>query len=145
MAKVKGMLKKGLILGDVPQKEFRLKSPTAGDIIEAQEASEKPVYTNDGYQMVSSPALMGAELLCRQVLSIGEIKGPLELHQLKLLSVDDLSILNSSAERLEQAAFSEVTQRGRDDSGSKEPEKRATAPELSDSLDETRPLPNSVL
>lgn len=145
MAKVKGTLKKGLMLGDASQRDFRLKSPTAGDIIEAQEASEKPVYTSDGYQMVSSPTLMGAELLCRQIISIGEVPGPLELFHLKLLSAEDLSILNTASERLEKAAFAEVPKRGRDDSGSEESKERVTAPQLSDPLDETRPLSDSVL
>ena len=143
MATYKGKLKKGLLLGGKPQRNFEMKTPTAGDVIEAQEAAEKPVLTPDGYQMVSSPALMGVELLRRQIVKVGDFDGPLEVFQVKLLSSVDLDILNVGAGKLERAAFAKVAQRGRDGSGSKEIKGRVTAPEFSDPLDETRPLPDS--
>ncbi len=143
MGAIKGTFNRGLMLGDKPQLNYKLRNPTAGDIIDAHEASEKAVLTKDGYQMISSPALMGAELLCRQMLYIGDIKGPLELFQLKMLSAKDLNKLNISAEQLDQAAFAgPVVTRGRDERGSNTVKDSATAAGPASPLDETRPLPD---
>lgn len=139
MAKVTGTLDRGIRQGETTHKFFQLRSLRAGDIIDAQADSEKPVLTPDGYQLVSSPALMGAELLRRQVVKLGSLEGPLELFILKKLSSRDLEILNQHAERLDAATLAEVASRGRDVGNSTKPEKSAASDISASALDETRP------
>lgn len=135
MAKVTGHLKKGLVVGEKRHRAFVLRTLTAGDVVAAQEESERLIQTPDGYQLVSSPAKMGVELLRRQVVQIGEVKGPLEIFQLSLLSATDLEILSAHADKLDQATLTGVTTRGRDDRGGKDDKAVAGSDIPPDSLD----------
>ncbi len=96
------------------QKDAVLRESAADDLIQAGMESEKLVATPDGYQLVTSPTLMAAHCLCRQIVRIGDLQGPLTLKELGRLRPDDMNQLMAEAENLDQAALG-VAQRGRDD------------------------------
>lgn len=137
MPVITGTLQHGIQVGQDLLKDFELHSHlTAGQILEAKEASEKVMIANVNGRptpvCVESPARLGALMLCQQIKRIGTIAGPLDLVQFNLLHEEDLAIINLYADlaagamtrdelsdRLEamaQRASPEVTQRGRDDS-----------------------------
>ena len=96
------------------QYDVTLRELTAGDLIDAQVASEKVVMTKEGPVLVSSPALMGLELLRRQIERVGCINGPLSLALIKKLSQQDFQRLSIVAEmRDEVLAASMSNARGR--------------------------------
>ncbi len=120
MARDKFTLETGLKLNDIPQLECELREPTAGDVIEASEDSEKPamIPNEKGVLepfLITSPTLVGVHTLRRQIVRIGDIPGPLELHDLKRLTPADLNLIQEKAEQLEIASRA-VTQQGRGDS-----------------------------
>lgn len=124
MARITVTLKHGLTVGADVLKEVVLREVTAGDIIEAQEESEKLAYAMDGNKLVptfvASPALMGVHVLRRQIVRIGNLQGPIELQDIKKLHPQDLDLLQKTADEMEAAAEAdaasrEVAQRGRAD------------------------------
>lgn len=111
-------LKNGIPLGVGDDCEMQydvtFRELTAGDVIDAQVASERVVSTPQGPQLVSSPAQMGLEMLRRQIASIGTIKGPVSLIHLKKMSHQDFHRLSLALELKDQAAASALgTNRGR--------------------------------
>ncbi|MBA1446928.1 MAG: phage tail assembly protein [Chromatiales bacterium] len=126
MTQVTITLKHGLKIGEDCLKEVVIREATAGDIIEAQVESEQLVYalTDKGRTeptLVTSPALMGINVLRRQIIKIGDVGGPFQLADIKSLHPEDLALLNAKAEELDgvitaEDASREVTQRGRSDS-----------------------------
>ena len=116
MARIDVTLQKGLKAGDVPQLKAVLKDLTASEIIEAAEESEKAVYAPDGQlTLVHSPARMGVELLCRQIVNIGSINGPFDRSLLGKLSSADFAALQDKADELDVAEMKALNKRGRDD------------------------------
>lgn len=130
MAIIKFDLKHGLTVGEDLLKEVTLREVNAGDIIKATEESEKLVFAQIAKDktepmLVTSPALMGINILRRQIASIGNLSGPVDLSLLEKLSGDDLDLLQTKAEELETAALTEsaspaVTQKGRRDKDQKD-------------------------
>ena len=115
MAIEKVMLKKGLTVGDAVHTEAEIREATVGDFIEATEDSERLCLTPEGsYILVASPTLVGLNTLRRQIVRIGDYAGPLTLKELKMLSSVDVGRLQETAQKLENAAMAEVTDRGRD-------------------------------
>lgn len=124
-------LKHGLTLGEGGEqrtrKRIKLRAPTAGDVIEAQEESEKLVYATDAQgnvvpALVTSPALTGIHVLRRQIVRLDDVHGPLDLVLLKKLHIEDFELIQAKAQELDAAsgqaartASREVTQRGRND------------------------------
>ncbi len=114
-------LKDGLKIGEDRLTEAELRAPTAGDVINSQEESEKLVQTIDGPRLVSSPTVCGMGMLRRQVVRIGNLQGPLSREDLAKLTPRDLGALQLAAAVLEDAAMSEVlAERGRGDRSSQE-------------------------
>lgn len=123
MAKITIKLEHGLTIGKDVLREVVLREVTAGDIIEAQEESEKLVYAIENNKLVptlvASPTLVGIHVLRRQIVSIGDIGGPIGMELIKQLKPVDLDLLQKKAEELDgaaegEAASREVAQRGRD-------------------------------
>lgn len=130
-------LKHGLTLGEgagaKTRKHVTLRAPTAGDVIEAQEESEKLVYAADAAgnvapSLVTSPSLTGIHVLRRQIVKLDELHGPLDLVLLKKLHIEDFELIQTKAQELDAAsnqaartASREVTQRGRDDGAGRGP------------------------
>lgn len=112
MATVKCTLKHGLKIGEVTHVEAEIREATGGDLIDATDESEKVVLTPEGYQLLSSPTLVGLNTLRRQIVRVGEYKGPLTIAELKKLSATDLSLLQEKALQLESASLKEVKDRG---------------------------------
>lgn len=112
MATIKVNLKEGLKIGDTIYTAAEIREATAGDLIDAADESEKLIATPDGYQLLASPTLVGLNTLRRQILCIGDYKGPLTLAELKKLSAADLSLLQEKAIALEDASLKKVITRG---------------------------------
>ncbi|MCE8027545.1 hypothetical protein HOP54_02425 [Halomonas daqingensis] len=115
----------GLTIGETLHREVVLREATAGDVLDAQAESERlmMVPNHDGGfepMLVVSPSRVGIEVLRRQIVSVGDISGPIELAVLKRLNPEDLNLLLAKSEQLDGAAVSQTqdgaTQRGRDDS-----------------------------
>ena len=106
-------------IGDTEYSELTLREPTTADVIEAQEESEKVIYTPNGPALVASPVMVGKNILRRQVVSIGAFKGPVDLAILKRLSLADFNRVQDEADALDAAVAAAVLdaagERGRDD------------------------------
>lgn len=103
MAEISCTLYDGLAFGKDVLKEVVLREVTAGDVIEAQEESEKLVQGPGGPVLVSSPTLAGLGVLRRQVLRICDVSGPLSLSDFKRMTVRDMNLLEAKARELEAA------------------------------------------
>jgi phage FluMu protein gp41 len=112
-------LDQGLTIKETTHKIAVIREATAGDVIEATEESEKVVKTPDGYELLASNTLVGIHVLRRQIVSVGDYKGPLTLSEMKHLSPGDLRLLQVKAEQLESAAL-EVALRGRSEASGPE-------------------------
>jgi len=108
-------LRKGLKVGDTIHKECEIRDVSGADIIDGSTEAEQLKLTPAGWTLVSSPALAEMHILRRQIVRIGDHKGPLTLAELKLLSAWDLNIIRAAAEALDATALQEVGERGRDD------------------------------
>ncbi len=105
----------GIKLGDDILLEAVLRTPTAGDVIDSQEESEKLVETIDGPRLVSSPTLSGVGMLRRQIVRIGNLEGPLSPSDLRKLTPRDMHALQAAANKLDDALAGEaLADRGRD-------------------------------
>lgn len=122
-------LKDGLKVGNDTLMTVVLRDPTGGDIIDAQEESEKLVYAVDPKgglvpTLVTSPTQMGVNVLRRQIVKFCDggdpVNGPVELALLKKLSPRDLNLLQEKADELDGALSPEeagqaMAERGRDE------------------------------
>lgn len=119
MAQLKVKLKHGLKTSETTHMDVVLREVTAGDIIDAQDESEKLVYAQNGEPMLmASPTLVSVNVLRRQIAKIGSIDGPLSLKELKKLHPNDLNLLQKKADEMDGAMSTEqasqaVAQRGR--------------------------------
>jgi phage FluMu protein gp41 len=114
MATTTVTLNPGLQIGETYHTLAEIREATGGDLIDATDESEKLVPTPEGYQLVTSPTLVGLNTLRRQIVRIGEYKGPLLMAELKKLTATDLSLLQEKAMTLENASLREFAERGRD-------------------------------
>lgn len=119
MAGIEFDLHDGLKVGETVHKKVTLREPTAGDVIDAMQEAERPVATPQGWQLVTSAVALGLGVMRRQVVSIGEHPGPLQMAELRKLSARDLDLLQAKATELEGAAAAkaarETAERGRGD------------------------------
>ena len=123
MGQITCTLKHGLKIGEDVLREVTLREPRAGDIIEAQEESEKLVLVPrpDGKggdpHLVASPTLVGVHVLRRQIVRIGNVQGPLSLSELKRLHPEDLGLIQARADEIDAAVATglELLDRGRVD------------------------------
>lgn len=113
MTTIEVTLKKGLKIGDAVHTVAVIRDATGGDFIEAAEESERLCLTPEGnYILVSSPTLVGMNTLRRQIVKIGDYEGPLTMKEMKMLSGQDISIVQEAVENLEKATLKEVAKRG---------------------------------
>lgn len=115
MATITIPLKDGVTIGDKKHMAVVMRELTPGDIIDAGMVSERAVQTADGYIFAVSPTLMGMECLARQIESIGDYDGVVELSDLRRFSREDFEIIQMEAENLDQTVLEAVMQRGRSD------------------------------
>lgn len=106
-------LRNGLKVGDATHKEAEIREVGAADVIDGSAEAEQLKLTPGGWALVSSPALAEMHILRRQILRVGDHKGPLTLAELKQLSGHDLNLIRGAAEALDAAALQEVGERGR--------------------------------
>jgi len=108
----------GITIGDgenaVTHRRVEFRELTAGDVIDAQAAAEKVVSTPQGPQLVTSPTLMGVEVMRRQIATVGDLKGPLSMTLVKKLSNTDFNRLSIALDVKDQALAAQVSNnRGR--------------------------------
>lgn len=119
-------LEKGLKVGDTTHKTATLREPSAGDLINAMAESERVVIVPNAAggepQLLLSNTALSINTLRRQIVSLGDIKGPLEHEQLNLLSATDLQLLQNAADTLDNAAAKAMDARGRSDATSTDTE-----------------------
>lgn len=114
MATMNVDLTRGLTIGEKTHTKATIREATAADLIDATDESEKIVKTPDGYQLVASPTQVGLNTLRRQIVNVGDYKGPLSMAELKKLSATDLSLLQETAQAMDAVSMAEITDRGRD-------------------------------
>jgi phage FluMu protein gp41 len=114
MATMNVDLTRGLTIGEKTHTTATIREATAADLIDATDESEKIVKTPDGYQLIASPTQVGLNTLRRQIVSVGDYKGPLSMAELKKLSATDLSLLQETAQAMDAVSMAEITDRGRD-------------------------------
>lgn len=131
MAEVRVDLNDGLTVGIELLKTAYIRTVDAGMVIDANEESEKLVYSLDETgravpTLVPSPTLVGVHVLRRQIVRLEGIgkpySGPLSLDELKSLSAADLNLIQAKANELDNAvdakdASRSVTHGGRPDAG----------------------------
>lgn len=121
MATVKVLLITGLTIGEIVHKLAEIREVTAGDLIDATEESERLVCTEEGeHILVASPTMVGLNTLRRQIVKIGDHKGPLTLGEIKKLSAADLNALQAQAQQLDQATLRGIENAGKPPSGTGE-------------------------
>lgn len=113
MATIKFTLTDGLTVGKTINKDVELREVSAGDLIDATEDAERVVLTGEGYQLLTSPTMVGLHTLCRQIVRIGDHPGPLTIAELKKLSGRDLNMIQDEANKLDQATLAEATDKGK--------------------------------
>lgn len=113
MANNKIILNKGLTVGNTVHKDAVLREPTAGDLMQAMEESERVVMVAGEPQLLLSNTALSLHTLRRQIVSIGDINGPIDMAMLSLLSATDLSLLQSCADELDTVIGKELAARGR--------------------------------
>lgn len=116
-AEVTVSLVDGLKVGEDVLKDAVLREITAGDILDAQEESEKLMLTPTGPQLVPSPSLVSTNVLRRQIVRIGNVNGPMSRKDLSRLSPHDLNLLQAEADKLDRAVAASVVQKELDSRG----------------------------
>ncbi len=126
MARVEFELINGLTLGkegaEITHKKVVLRDLTAGDLEDASEESEKIIYANGEPSIVVSPTKMNSETLRRQILSVGDITGPLPHEMLRKLTSPDFELIQAKAAEMDtagQKAVEAALARGRSDQTTK--------------------------
>jgi phage FluMu protein gp41 len=115
MATINVTLKQGLKIGDTSHLAAVIREATAGDMIEATEESERPVFIEDeGYKLLVSSTMLGINTLRRQIVNIGDHPGPLTMGEIKKLTAHDLNLLQEKAIILENGTLEAIDGRGRD-------------------------------
>ena len=108
-----GLTEDGFVAGEQTHHEVGLRELTSKDVIDAQFAAEKVVVIDGNAMAYTSDALMGVELLRRQVEFVGSYQGPLSLKELYRFSPADLDGLRKKAEEIDQLLAKEIAARGR--------------------------------
>ena len=86
----------GLQIGDVVHKDFELREPTTGDLLDAEADSD-----------LSKPLGFGAALLARQLVKIGTFEGPFTIGMIRRLHRRDFGILMAAQRELDRQGESE--------------------------------------
>ncbi len=107
----------GLKIGETVHREAEIREAGVADLLDATSESEKLVRTPEGYHLIASSLMVGVNTLRRQIVKIGEYKGPLTLNEIKALSPVDLDLLQSKADELEKASMARIENRGRSEGG----------------------------
>lgn len=107
-------LEDGLLLVQKTHKKCVIRPLTAGDILDAQQDSERLMATPNGFELVVSDSALGFHLARRQIVTLGDIKGPLKVDDMRLLSGRDLNKIHKELEALDEAVAGALAKRGRD-------------------------------
>lgn len=88
-----GTLRQGITIGGVAHRDFEMKECTLGDMLDAEK--DAPVGQALAYTV---------ELVCRQLVRIGDHNGPITAAQLRKLPPDDWETLQDARQKLADAA-----------------------------------------
>lgn len=102
----------GFKVGEGTHFEVGLRELTTVDLIDAQLESEKVVVHEGKAVAYTSDVLYGLAMLCRQIEYIGAVKGPLTVKELRLLSAEDFTLIQSKAQELDKMIVEELESRG---------------------------------
>lgn len=102
----------GFKVGEDTHFDVGLRELTTIDLIDAQLESEKVVVHEGKAVAYTSDVLYGLEMLCRQIEYIGKIQGPLTFKELRKLSADDFTLIQSKAQALDKMIAKELEARG---------------------------------
>ena len=105
-------LERGLFVGDQAQPIAEVRESTAQDYIEATRAAERVVYTPEGYLLLSSESEIAIQMLCRRIVKIGELNGPLDVKTLGKLTGNDLESIRVAAETLDAVSLEVALKEG---------------------------------
>lgn len=94
--------------------DVALRELTAADIIDAQIEAEQVIVQNGRAMAYVSDVRMGLGLMRRQIESIGEMNGPIDIKLLRRLHPDDLALLQAKTRELDLALAQEIADRGRE-------------------------------
>ena len=89
----RGTLRQGITIGGVAHRDFEIRECVLGDMLDAEK--EAPVGQALAYTV---------ELVCRQLIRIGEHDGPITAAQLRKLPPDDWETLQEARLKLADAA-----------------------------------------
>ena len=89
----KGTLRRGIIISGVAHKDFEMKECTLGDMLDAEKSA--PIGNALAYTV---------ELVCRQLVRIGEHTGAITAGQLRNLPPDDWETLQEARLALSESA-----------------------------------------
>jgi phage FluMu protein gp41 len=96
-------------------KSVRLRELNSRDVIDSQLAAERVVMSENGKAVAyCSEVLMGVEMMRRQIASIGNIPGPLDMKQIYALHPEDLKLMTEKASQLDDL-LEDTADRGRTD------------------------------
>lgn len=82
---VSGLLKVGLLIDGIAQRGFSLREATVDDLLEAEMESD-----------VTKPLNFSAQLMVRQLVQVGDFKGPFTINMIRRLKPVDWRILRDA-------------------------------------------------
>ena len=88
---VKGTLKHGLKIGETPLKRFEMRESTTADMFAAEAIAG-----------VDTPLKFNGALMCQQLLSVDDYKGPFVIEMIAALSKADYAILRAAQMELDR-------------------------------------------
>lgn len=99
-------------IGDTTYQTVTIRELTPGDLIEAGLEAERPVLTEQGFQLLSSPTLMGVNCLMRQIVKLDDTDITVNRKILDQFDIDDYEQMMQVINALDSALDGELQQRG---------------------------------
>ena len=102
-------------IGDTTYQTVTIRELTPGDLIEAGLEAERPDQTEQGFQLLSSPTLMGVNCLMRQIVKLDDTAITVNRKILDQFDIDDYEQMMQVINALDSALDGELQQRGETD------------------------------
>lgn len=99
-------------VGDMTYETVTIRELTPGDLIEAGLEAERPVLTEQGYELLSSPTLMGVNCLMRQIVKLDDTDITVNRKILDQFDIDDYEQMMQVINALDSALEGELQKRG---------------------------------
>ncbi|WP_297813745.1 phage tail assembly protein [uncultured Methylophaga sp.] len=112
MAEMTIKLQHPVKVGDMTYETVTIRELTPGDLIEAGLEAERPVLTEQGYELLSSPTLMGVNCLMRQIVKLDDTDITVNRKILDQFDIDDYEQMMQVINALDSALEGELQKRG---------------------------------